>query len=116
MSKSPTSRDDTRRPGSGGAEAGRLREDIDRGGTGDKVAFSDPSAAPLGTDDEAAGTAPTAEQVRTARAAEAPREASAATKATPGDLQGRAARRRGLLGAGLGVLVVLLVLFLLLQM
>lgn len=116
MSKSPTSRDDTRRPGSGGAEAGRLRDEIDRGGTGDKVAFSDPSAAPLGTDDEAAGTAPTAEQVRTARAAEAPREASAATKATPGDLQGRAARRRGIIGLLAGVAVVLIVLFLLLQM
>lgn len=33
-----------------------LRTEIDRGRTGDKVAFPDPSAAPLGTDDEAAGT------------------------------------------------------------
>lgn len=33
-----------------------LRGDIDRGLTGDKVAFADPAAAPLGTDDEAAGT------------------------------------------------------------
>jgi hypothetical protein len=36
-----------------------LREDIDRGLTGEKVAGSDPAAAPLGTDAEAAGTPPT---------------------------------------------------------
>jgi hypothetical protein len=30
-----------------------LREDIDRGRTGDKVNWPDPAAAPLGTDDEA---------------------------------------------------------------
>lgn len=34
----------------------QLRDDIDRGRTGDKVPASDPSAAPLGTDDEAGGT------------------------------------------------------------
>lgn len=33
----------------------RLRIDIDRGMTGDKVNYPDPAAAPLGTDDEAAG-------------------------------------------------------------
>jgi hypothetical protein len=37
----------------------RLRADIDRGRTGDKVDWPDPAAAPLGTDDEAGG-APTA--------------------------------------------------------
>lgn len=36
----------------------RLRHDIDNGRTGDKVAFPDPAAAPLGTDDEAGGSAP----------------------------------------------------------
>ena len=41
----------------------RLRADIDRGKTRDKVAFPDPAAAPLGTDDEAAGRPPTKEQV-----------------------------------------------------
>ncbi|WP_109109709.1 hypothetical protein [Azospirillum sp. TSO35-2] len=40
------------------AGANRLRADIDRGLTGDKVPATDPAAAPLGTDDEAAGTAP----------------------------------------------------------
>ncbi|HEU5276406.1 MAG TPA: hypothetical protein VFU97_22320 [Xanthobacteraceae bacterium] len=34
----------------------QLRSDIDSGRTGDKVAFPDPAAAPLGTDEEAAGT------------------------------------------------------------
>ena len=34
----------------------QLRSDIDRGRTGDKVEASDPAAAPLGTDEEAAGT------------------------------------------------------------
>ena len=34
----------------------QLRRDIDAGRTGDKSPGSDPAAAPLGTDDEAAGT------------------------------------------------------------
>lgn len=34
----------------------QLRAAIDRGHTGDKVLASDPAAAPLGTDEEAAGT------------------------------------------------------------
>ncbi|WP_448189905.1 hypothetical protein [Azospirillum sp. sgz301742] len=38
--------------------AQHLRADIDRGRTGDKIPVDDPAAAPLGTDDEAAGTRP----------------------------------------------------------
>lgn len=38
--------------------AARLRSAIDSGQTGDKVAGSDPAAAPLGTDEEASGVAP----------------------------------------------------------
>jgi len=38
--------------------AARLRHAIDSGSTGDKVNYPDPAAAPLGTDDEAAGTTP----------------------------------------------------------
>lgn len=34
----------------------QLRDRIDRGRTGEKVPAADPAAAPLGTDDEAAGT------------------------------------------------------------
>jgi hypothetical protein len=45
----------------------RLRADIDAGNTGDKTPGEDPAAAPLGTDEEAAGTPidpALAEQVR----------------------------------------------------
>jgi hypothetical protein len=44
----------------------RLRGDIDRGRAGDKVDVADPAAAPLGTDDEAAGTPASPEAVETA--------------------------------------------------
>jgi hypothetical protein len=54
--------------------AAQLRDDIDSGRTGDKVAHSDPAAAPLGTDDEAAGSPPTAGQVSQARRHEAGRD------------------------------------------
>src|SRR5882757_4116529 len=36
----------------------KLKDDINRGRGGDKVNVFDPAAAPLGTDDEAAGTPP----------------------------------------------------------
>ena len=45
----------------------QLRDDIDRGLTGDKVAAADPAAAPLGTDEEAAGTPPSPEVIAEAR-------------------------------------------------
>ena len=41
----------------------RLRSDIDHGQAGDKVDFPDPAAAPLGTDEEAAGTPASKEAV-----------------------------------------------------
>lgn len=44
----------------------RLRKEIDSGKAGDKTAFPDPAASPLGTDDEAGGSPPTADQVRLA--------------------------------------------------
>ena len=44
------------RPTNSGDTVEQLRRDIDHGRTGDKVAASDPAAAPLGADDEAAGT------------------------------------------------------------
>ncbi|MFN3892678.1 MAG: hypothetical protein ACK4MV_19955 [Beijerinckiaceae bacterium] len=46
--------------------ADELRHDIDAGRTGDKVSNPDPAAAPLGTDDEAAGYAPSSHAVRRA--------------------------------------------------
>ena len=47
-----------------------LRSDIDTGRTWDKVPGSDPAAAPLGTDEEAAGTPITKERVELARSQE----------------------------------------------
>jgi|SRR5215210_3552645 len=44
----------------------QLRADIDSGRSGDKIAWPDPATAPLGTDDEAAGTPPTRDQVERA--------------------------------------------------
>ncbi|HVW45027.1 MAG TPA: hypothetical protein VHC18_27135 [Amycolatopsis sp.] len=40
------------------------RAAIDSGEAGDKVAFADPAAAPLGTDAEAGGHPPTAQELR----------------------------------------------------
>jgi hypothetical protein len=51
----------------------QLKADIDSGRTNDKVAWSDPAASPLGTDDEAAGTPPSPARVAMARAAEVSR-------------------------------------------
>lgn len=48
--------------------ASQLRARIDSGVTGEKVAAEDPAAAPLGTDDEAAGFPPTASEARLAAA------------------------------------------------
>jgi hypothetical protein len=56
--------------GRGGATAEQLRSDIDHGRMGDKVDVADPAAAPLGTDDEAAGTPPSPHAVSVARAGE----------------------------------------------
>jgi hypothetical protein len=44
----------------------QLRAAIDGGAAADKVAFPDPAAAPLGTDDEAAGTPPARRQIKIA--------------------------------------------------
>jgi hypothetical protein len=50
-----------------GGSTEQLRRDIDSGRTRDKVDWPDPAVAPLGTDDEAAGTPPSRERVRLAR-------------------------------------------------
>jgi len=54
----------------------QLRDRIDRGETGEKVAMPDPAAAPLGTDAEAAGATPTREE-RRLEAASSPAAANA---------------------------------------
>lgn len=48
-----------------------LKADIDSGRTGDKVAHYDPGLSQLGTDDEAAGNAPSPDRVALARKTEA---------------------------------------------
>lgn len=48
----------------------KLLDEINHGQAGDKVSFPDPAAAPLGTDDEAAGHPPTPEQIAMARSHE----------------------------------------------
>jgi hypothetical protein len=62
----------------------RLRHDIDSGRTGDKVPAPDPAMAPLGTDEEAAGTPVRPRDVEAARRAETrpPHEAADESHAT----------------------------------
>jgi hypothetical protein len=50
--------------------AAQLREDVDEARTGDKVDAVDPAAAPLGTDDEAAGKKTVSDAVAVARETE----------------------------------------------
>lgn len=57
----------------------QLRHDIDTGRTGDKVCWPDPAAAPLGTDEEAAGTPLSPELVAHTREREVSRRAAPAT-------------------------------------
>jgi hypothetical protein len=59
----------------------QLRHDIDSGVTGDKVKAFDPAAAPLGTDEEAAGTPPPPEAITAARRIERGRNGVSATPA-----------------------------------
>lgn len=68
-----------------GSTSDQLRHDINSGLTGDKVNYFDPAAAPLGTDEEAAGTPPTPEEVHQARMAERspPMESPGADSRTP---------------------------------
>ena len=91
-------------PRTGDPNWDQVRHRIDTGASGDKVAYPDPAAAPLGTDAEAGGhpRQPTpAEDVPT-RAAEQP---------VPGDPNPRTdplPSRSSFLWAGIAVVVVLL--------
>ena len=58
----------------------KLRSDIDSGRAGDKVDNIDPAAAPLGTDDEAAGTPPTPAEIKLAYTHEVGRSVSSERK------------------------------------
>ena len=91
----------------------RLRRDIDRGQGGDKVVHADQAAAPLGTDDEAAGTPPAAEEVALAQAQETRTTAEARQRSIDWSA-GRVPWGRPWLIGGAGLLVgLLLILWLL---
>lgn len=96
----PADTDKRATPRSGGAEAAKLRDDIDRGATGEKAAFSDPAAVPLGTDAEAGGTPTDPAAMADAREAERAARDSSEPKKTPAELQ----RTRG---PGIVVVIVL---------
>jgi hypothetical protein len=80
----------------------RLRSDIDSGRTGDKVPANDPAAAPLGTDDEAAGTPPSRGAVDLARQHEVTR----APQAKQEDQRFGSVMVFGAIVAGLAVLLI----------
>ena len=77
-----------------GATVAQLKNDIDSGRTGDKTSGFDPAAAPLGTDDEAAGTPPSPEIVAQAREAERRPSSKAPNAAEPGLAPDGALHRR----------------------
>ena len=89
----------------GSPTAAQLRADIDTGRARDKVAHSDPAAAPLGTDDEASGSPPTDEQVSTARRHETGRDVPDPAPADQPEQAGMAPKARYLWMIG-GVVVV----------
>jgi hypothetical protein len=62
----------------------QLRIAIDQGAAGEKVDVTDPAAAPLGTDDEAAGTPNSRAQVRMAAALEVRTRPSSQRQRTSG--------------------------------
>jgi hypothetical protein len=89
----------------------QLRDDIDSGRTGDKAAAIDPAAAPLGTDDEAAGAKPKATGPQPAREASAPGDgANASSKEVTPSGMGIDTRwlAPSLAGAALGVVFTVL--------
>ena len=63
----------------------QLRDDIDKGRTGEKVAMPDPATAPLGTDAEAGGSPPTAQE-RKLQAATTPRTPKGEGGTLPGGM------------------------------
>ncbi|HEY8573842.1 hypothetical protein [Phenylobacterium sp.] len=88
-----------------GPTTAQLRDDIQSGRTGDKVAGFDPAAAPLGVDDEAGGVSPTPEQIALAREQEtAGRPNSATTNAATPELQPNA-RAGGSRGMAMGLIL-----------
>jgi len=87
-----------------GSTPEQLRHDIDKGRAGSKIDYPDPAAAPLGTDDEAAGTPPSPAAVDTARRHET---AAAPVTPSPDRLDGSAFVYGGIMAAIVGVLLVI---------
>ncbi len=91
-----------------------LRRDIDDGGTGDKVAFPDPAAAPLGADEEAAGTPLKPEDVALAREQEGSgdsRDAPGVTEQRRESLNAQTGRPWVGIAVALGIIVIGAILF-----
>jgi hypothetical protein len=99
----PTDEVDIRLLVDGTAEAGRVsnaretdvnwsqvRDRIDRGETGDKIAVEDPATAPLGTDAEAGGSSTSGDHI--ARSAAAEQAGPAAQAAAQGETLARPRR------------------------
>ena len=85
----------------------RLKNDINSGRTADKVAAFDPAAAPLGTDEEAAGTPVPDGAVEMARASENRPQGHERARQTGADTQDAPVTGRRY-GAGTWVLVLCL--------
>jgi hypothetical protein len=88
-----------------GSTVEQLRADIDSGATRDKVPGSDPAAAPLGTDAEAGGGGPSADEVALARQREVQR-----SHADPAPSASGSGRGRSMVLWGLVALIALFVL------
>jgi len=106
---SPTN-DETGKTPSGPAAVDRLRDRIDRGETDDKVPFSDPAAAPLGTDAEAAGAPPSLDEVRQEETTPCRPHAPIGEKPSPAERQAPARPRSGSLLVWLALAVIIAVL------
>jgi hypothetical protein len=70
----------------------QLRSDIDHGRTCDKIDAPDPSIAPLGSDEEAAGTPPDPAAVEVARALELSRPCPSSSSSRRGSSRGGPSR------------------------
>ena len=83
----------------------QLRADIDSGRTGDKVAAVDHAAAPLGTDEEAAGTPVAAETIAKVREYECNRN-TAGGMLPASHMPRRALRVLGLIAGLIAVIII----------
>lgn len=89
----------------------QLRADIDAGRTGDKVAYPDPAAAPLGADDEAAAQPDDRDAARPRQAERAPpQQQSDARAGTPAGNPGTSSRTWIYIAVAIAAVVIMLLL------